>query len=151
MRIELRKRGLLRGIAALLTAAFLATLSGCPGTLEDKDRFLVDAGPMDGADAGSCGDVPTRIFVPSCGDNGCHGANAPQQGLDLVSAGLKARVVGVQAKTCSGILADPQNAAGSLLYTKLLTRPACGSQMPLAREPLSDADVACVLAWIAAQ
>ncbi len=150
MRIEPRKF-LLRGFCSLVAAGFLGALSGCPGTLDDKERFLVDAGPVDGPDAGGCGDVPARIFVPSCGDNGCHGANAPQQGLDLVSAGLNGRVVGVQAKTCSGILADPQNAAGSLLYTKLLTRPACGSQMPLAREPLSDADVACVLAWIAAQ
>lgn len=146
MRIEHRLSRVLPLVACLLATV----LSGCPGTLDDKGRFLVDAGAEE-PDAGGCGDVPTRIFVPSCGTNGCHGATAPQQGLDLVSAGLTARLVGVQAKTCSGILADPQNPAGSLLYTKLLTRPACGSQMPLAREPLSDADTACVLAWIAAQ
>lgn len=135
-----------------LACAALCTLSACPGTLEDKERFLVDAGP-NGSDSGSdeCGDVPTRVFVASCGNTGCHGATAPQQGLDLVSPGLNARVVGVQAKSCSGILADPQNPAGSLLYSKLLTQPKCGSQMPLARPPLSDADQQCVLAWIAAQ
>lgn len=151
MRIELDKGRLQRIGVSLVAAAFAVALSGCPGTLDNKERFMVDAGSLDDPDAGGCGDVPTRIFVPSCGDNGCHGATAPQQGLDLVSSGLNARIVGVQAKTCSGILADPQNPAGSLMYTKLLTRPQCGSQMPLAREPLSDADVACVLAWISTQ
>ena len=139
-------------IRNLLACAAICTLSACPGTLDDKERFLVDSntGGMDSG-GGECGDVPTRIFVASCGDTGCHGATAPQQGLDLVSAGLTTRVVGVQAKSCSGILADPQNPAGSLLYSKLLTKPKCGSQMPLARPPLSDADQQCVLAWIAAQ
>ena len=130
----------------------LAVLAGCPGKLNDKARFLVDldAGG-DAGDAGPCGDVPTRIFVPSCGSNGCHSATAPQQGLDLVSPGVASRVVGVQAKVCAGTLADPDNPAGSLLYTKLATRPACGAQMPLAQPPLGNADAACVLDWIASQ
>jgi hypothetical protein len=139
---------------AALSFAALGTLSGCPGTLDDKERFLVDAGidnPDAGTGGGECGDVPARIFVTSCGDTGCHGATAPQQELDLVSSGLDARIVGVQAKSCSGILADPQSPAGSVLYSKLLNQPKCGSQMPLARPPLSDADRQCVLAWIAAQ
>lgn len=146
MRIEHRVSRILRLCACLLPTL----LAGCPGTLDDKERFVVDAG-SDSNDTSGCGDVPSRIFVPSCGTNGCHGATAPQQGLDLVSPGLDTRLVGVQAKTCSGILADPQNPAGSLLYTKLLAQPSCGARMPLAREPLSDADTACVLGWIAAQ
>jgi len=142
---------------ALFACAALGTLSGCPGTLDNKEAFLVDAG-IGGTDSGGggsgngpCGDVPTRIFAPSCGSNGCHGATAPQQGLDLISPGVATRVVAVRAKTCSGTLADPENPAGSLLYTKLLSPPMCGAQMPLAQPPLSTADVACVLSWIAAQ
>jgi len=103
----------------------------------------------DGNDA--CGDVVARIFVPSCGGTGCHSANAPQQDLDLVSAGVAARVVGVSAKQCLKVLADPENPEQSLLYQKLLVRPDCGAQMPLARPALSSADAACVLGWIAAQ
>jgi len=134
-------------------AAVLCLLTGCPGKLDDKEAFLAAANPENAsdADAGPCGDVTTRIFVPSCGDTGCHGRTAPQQGLDLVSPGVASRVVGVSAKACAGALADPENPEGSLLYTKLLPRPACGSQMPLARPPLSSTDAACVLAWIAAQ
>jgi hypothetical protein len=106
-----------------------------------------DAGP----NLGPCSDVPTRIFVPSCGGTGCHGAIGPQQDLDLVSPGVAARVVGVSGLGCAVPLADPANPAGSLIYLKLSPTPPCGSPMPLARPALSDEDVACVLAWIAAQ
>jgi hypothetical protein len=143
-------------------AVALSFLTGCPGKLEDKEAFLVDAGSLpDAGDAtapaeagpgmGACGDVPTRIFVPTCGGTGCHSATAPQQDLDLASPGVASRVVGVAAKVCTGTLADPANPAGSLIYTKLAPTQTCGAPMPLARPPLSDADAACVLAWIAAQ
>ena len=103
-------------------------------------------------DAGSsCGDVVANIFVPKCGSAICHGGSAPQQGLDLVSAGVAARVVGVTAKGCAVTLADPDDPEASLLYTKLAPNPPCGSQMPLAALPLGDAEAACVLEWIAGQ
>ena len=149
-------------------------LTGCPGTLDDKQRFLVDAGkagsgteggdaaiaeagsdagadPDAGPNSGPCGDVVARIFVPSCGGTGCHGPVAAQQDLDLVSPGVAARVVGVTGTGCLTTLADPVNPEASLLYQKLSPTPPCGSPMPLARPALSEEDVACVLAWIAAQ
>ena len=136
----------------------LSLLAGCPGTLADKELYeaaLDGARPPNGADgsadAGPCGDVVERIFVPTCGGSGCHGTSAPQQDLDLVSPGLASRVVGVAGKGCSVVLADPANPEGSLMYQKLSPIPPCGAPMPLARPPLSRADVACVLAWIAAQ
>lgn len=168
-------------------ATFLSTfvlgallLVACPGTLDDKQRFLVDAGsagrpaaagsggdedaavPSDagsdaaagsdaGPDLGPCGDVVERIFVPSCGGTGCHGATGSQQDLDLVSEGVAQRVVGVSGVGCTATLADPADPEASLLYQKLSPTPPCGSPMPLARPALSDEDVACVLAWIAAQ
>ena len=152
MRTEPARRLSLAALGCLLLAA-----AGCPGTLTDKDRFLVDAA-ADGAVApdaatgtGACGDVVTRIFLPQCGDSGCHGSLAPQQELDLVSAGVAARVVGVNGTECSGVLANPASPETSLLYTKLSAHPPCGGQMPLARTPLGSADMACVLAWIAGQ
>lgn len=156
-------------------AAALVGLAGCPGTLEDPERFQIDAseagapavagsagtagsagsagsaGQTGQAGSDACGDVPARIFVPTCGGTGCHSVKAPQQGLDLVSPDVASRIVGETAKTCLSILADPANPEGSLMYQKLLPKPACGVQMPLARPPLSAADVACVRAWIAAQ
>ncbi|HVY26672.1 MAG TPA: hypothetical protein VHB79_08965 [Polyangiaceae bacterium] len=153
--------------------AALLLLVACPGKLsnksefEDYDLLHGDAGMGNeagtaavaagtGNTAGSiandaCGDVAARIFLPSCGGTGCHSANAPQQGLDLVSPDVASRVVGKPAKQCLQTLADPQNPEQSLLYQKLLTKPQCGAQMPLARPALSNADIACVLSWIAAQ
>ena len=166
---ELRWRFVQVG-ATCIALSVLAALTGCPGQLENKAEFDAyaeahgDAGATDGANVagtssgtagttstGACGDVVERIFVPSCGGTGCHSAMAPQQDLDLVSPGVAARVVGVPAKVCLQVLADPQNPEQSLMYQKLATKPPCGAQMPLARPPLSSADVACVLSWIAAQ
>jgi hypothetical protein len=149
----------------------LAALAGCPGELKNKQAFLdyeaehqgegaappsEAGGPPSMPTAGMmnadpCGDVVARVFVPSCGGTGCHSATASQQSLDLVSDGVAARVVGVTAVSCSQTLADPADPEGSLLYQKLLPGPACGAQMPLARPPLSSADIACVKSWIAAQ
>ena len=165
-----------RGSAAALCAlgVMLCFVVGCPGTLADKASFYGLAGAAGiagtagngtgGEAAGAtamggspeagpsgCGDIIDRVFAPSCGDTGCHGAVAPQQGLDLVSPGVASRVVGISGKVCVSVLADPQNPEQSLLYTKLKPAPGCGAQMPLARPPLTDDDAACVLAWIAAQ
>ena len=134
--------------------AALALLVGCPGKLEDKELFVAafnDGGLQNQNDTGPCGDVVTRIFVPSCGGTGCHSALAPQQDLDLVSPGVASRVVGVSAKGCSVTLVDPTDPEGSLMYQKLSPNPPCGAQMPLAQPPLSSADAECVRAWIAAQ
>jgi hypothetical protein len=167
MRIEALR---LLAIPAILAGA-LAALGGCPGELSNKEEFEAyaashgdagappshagsssgTAGNTGAAGSGACGDVVTRIFAGSCGGTGCHSAVGAQQGLDLVSPGVASRVVGVAAKQCLQVLADPANPEQSLMYTKLLTRPDCGAQMPLARPPLSSKDVACVRDWIAAQ
>jgi hypothetical protein len=131
-------------LSSWVAGLVLLASAGCPGRLRDKQRFLGDAGS-------SCGDVVANIFVPKCGSGICHGGSAPQQGLDLVSAGVAARVVGVAAKGCAVTLADPDDPEAGLLYTKLAPDPPCGSQMPLVALPLSDAEVACVLEWIAGQ
>ena len=143
----------------LLAFGALHCLTACPGTLADKELYeaALDGGRGPsadgsvGADAGPCGDVVARIFVPTCGGTSCHGSNAPQQDLDLVSPGLASRVVGVAGKGCAVLLADPTDPESSLIYQKLSPTPPCGSPMPLARPPLSRADTACVLAWIAGQ
>jgi hypothetical protein len=155
--------------APLAVVAMLGLLAACPGELANKAEFeayeaahgdagapfMNTAGTSSGSagspPSGACGDVVARIIVPSCGGTGCHSALAPQQDLDLVSPGVAARVVGTPAKGCLQLLVDPQNPEQSLMYQKLLPKPTCGAQMPLARPALSSADVACMLSWIAAQ
>jgi hypothetical protein len=137
----------------LLALGALSSLAGCPGTLADKELYeaALDGANRPDGNAGPCGDVIERIFSPNCGGSACHASDAPQQDLDLVSPGVASRVVGMPGKGCSVPLADPADPEGSLIYQKLLPNPPCGGQMPLARPPLGRADVACVLAWIAAQ
>ena len=142
--------------ARSLAAVALISLAGCPGTLADKEAYeaAIDGGRKPtGSDGGGdpCDDVASRIFAPKCGGSGCHGATAPQQDLDLVSPGVASRVVGIPGKGCAALLADPAAPAESLIYQKLSPTPPCGAPMPLARPPLSQAEAACILAWIAAQ
>ncbi|MEO6600741.1 MAG: hypothetical protein ABIQ16_12760, partial [Polyangiaceae bacterium] len=133
-------------------AATLGFLAGCPGKLDDKQSFVdyvpaeagaeaaapMEAGPGAGGDPtdAACGDIIDRVFAPSCGDTGCHGAVAPQQGLDLVSPNVASRLVGIAGQACVSVLADPSDPEGSLLFKKLLPAPGCGAQMPLARPPI---------------
>ena len=105
-----------------------------------------------GADAGSgssasCApsNVQQTVFT-KC--TGCHGANAPAAGLDLASAGVATRMVGVSS-TCQAkplvVAGDP---AGSFLLEKLGSSPSCGAQMPKDGTPLSAEEFNCVSDWI---
>jgi hypothetical protein len=139
---------------ALAALVVVVALGACAGSLDNKDEFL-DAGFTTATSSGSgndpCGDVPAAILTPNCGGGGCHGTMGPQNDLDLESPGVAARVVGVTAKVCQGILADPSSPETSVIYTKLLADTTCGLQMPLSRPPLSAMDIECVKTWIAKQ
>ena len=132
----------------------MVAIGACAGSLDNKEEFL-DAGFTTATSSGSgsdpCGDVEATILAAKCGGSGCHGTMGPQNDLDLETPGVAARVVGVSAKVCQGILADPASPETSVLYTKLLSDTTCGAQMPLARPALSAMDTECVKSWIAKQ
>jgi hypothetical protein len=138
----------------LLGLGLMMAFGACAGSLDNKDEFL-DAGFATAASSGTgvdpCGNVEATILAAKCGGSGCHGAKAPQNDLDLESPGVAARVVGVPAQLCQGILADPSSPGTSVLYTKLLSDTTCGAQMPLARPELSLMDQECLKTWIAKQ
>jgi hypothetical protein len=153
-----------RRLCALVSV--LAAISGCPGTLEDPERFFDAAGggseadpPGDvhasddaGAlpDAGNCPDVPQAVFQANCTSAGCHNAQDKARGLDLQSPGVAARLVGVPATEGPGLLIDPSAPSSSVLYTKLTTKPPFGARMPLG-SALDEPTIACVLTWIGQQ
>ena len=145
-----------RIVLALLSLGLVAVLGGCPGSLDNKADFL-DAGLTSSSASGStggvdpCGDVPVDILAAKCGGAGCHGAKAPQNGLDLESPEVASRVVGVAAKLCPGILAKPSDPANSVIYTKLLDTNKCGVPMPFNRTALTPKEIACVKTWIGNQ
>jgi len=131
---------------ALLPLAFTALVGGCPGKLEDPDRFLEgDGGPF------VCPDMVSEVFPQRCGGTICHeGANAAA-GLDLVSPGVVSRLVDQMGRDCPGILVDPVDPTSSLLYEKLLPLPECGSPMPIGKPAFTLDELECVRNWIAAQ
>ncbi len=96
--------------------------------------------------------VLTDVFAAKCG--GCHGATAPTKNLDMVSAGLGARMVN-KVSTCmnlpliAGTLTN--NKPTGLLFQKLAGKVTnCGVQMPAGGTPLTTAELACVNDWAVA-
>ncbi|HXI58203.1 MAG TPA: hypothetical protein VNO55_19185 [Polyangia bacterium] len=122
-----------------------------PGTGYDSGVAATDGGAAEsGCPAGV--NVLTDIFAAKCG--GCHGAASPTKNLDLVSAGLGARMVN-KTSTCksqpliSGTLAGTRPTG--LLFQKLAGAvTGCGVQMPAGATPLSSAEIACVNDWAVA-
>lgn len=123
-------------------------LAACPGSL-DKSKFGDAAVAEDAAvaDAGAC-DPITTIFPTRCATIGCHDATAKQGGLDLASADVAARLVGVNATGGAGQLIDRSNPDRSVIYSKVTASPPFGARMPTAG-PLSDAEIECIHAWAA--
>jgi hypothetical protein len=110
-------------------------------------------GGADAMQAAACStqELIDTVFVPVCG--ACHGAVMPQGELDLVSADVEARLVGVDpaGPSCAGAgipLVTAGDATGSLLYQKVeRSAVPCGSPMPLAMA-LSAEQLECVSSWI---
>ena len=125
--------------AAALMAVLLA--GGCAGELEDPERFA------------SCppGFV-AQLFQTRCAGP-CHAGAEPEAGLDLVSEGVEARLIGVTSTTtfCEGkalIEPDAVEPTEHLMIDKLQERPSCGSRMPFGAEGLSQAEIECVRRWV---
>lgn len=124
----------------LLLAALVVTCNvGCGGRIADPAAFFT-AQELD---------VEGELLPTACGAAPCHDADQPASGLDLVSPGVAARLLGV-ASTCGGralIEATPQQ--GSYLLEKVETStPACGARMPFGGV-LADAELVALQAWVA--
>ena len=117
-------------------------LSGCPGTIDDPDRFAPECRtPID---------VETEIFARACGSSDCHDDSNPPADLDLVTPGIAERMIDRPAAQCADRLRiDPANIDASLLLLKLShDDPACGSRMPLEAEPLPPDSIECIREWV---
>lgn len=139
-------------------------LWGCPGTLADPAEFadaaasqlLSEAGTEAGAEGGDSGvtpcvaaDVPTTILLQTCGVARCHSQPAPEEGLDLASPGVVARLLNAPSMEMPALeLINSTDPGSSAVLTKLSAPPPYGSQMPFGEPPLSAEQVACVAAWI---
>ena len=130
---------------------------GCPGTL---DQSLLDGGGATGS-AGTGGGPPCDaqmvVFMPKCGQPQlCHDNRAMTPGgLDLISANLGARLLGVVPTGANGSQClgqtTPYLMAGSnpptgLLLQKIQNPAPCGFPMPTLGS-LTPSDVECITSW----
>lgn len=133
----------------------------CAGDLDDPERFgrdgAVAAGDGDGDNTAGDGDgdaspppaCVSDLFEASCNSIACHGAGATV--LDLVSPGVAARVVDVDAAAggaCDGEVVVSTSGGTNLLLDKLQETPSCGLRMPYGAEPLVQSEVDCLTDWV---
>jgi len=87
------------------------------------------------------------LFTSRCGD--CHDPQDRAKGLDLVSPGVAARLVGVKSTCNDKLLLDGSGAtaAGHLLDKLRGPVAGCGQQMPYGMKALTPQELACVVEW----
>ena len=118
----------------------LLFLCGCPGELQDPERFLTGGG-----DAGPGCDVENGILKTKCGTAGCHDATTIAQGLDLATAGVGTRLRTSMA-TCTSVAGQKM---GTFMQNKVTAAtPTCGGPMPLGGTMLSAAESQCLSAYL---
>jgi hypothetical protein len=141
---------------AIAPLAFAVTLAGCGGVDADGPDVdaSVEADPLavpDEPAPGSLDELHARIIKPRCsGTPGlCHnGQFEPNLATPGLTYAYLVRRPGLEKP--DRLRVDPENAAASLLVDKLRNRNGVGTQMPLGAEPLPEADIAAIEAWIAA-
>lgn len=131
-----------------LIAFPLLFLFGCPGTLDDPSRFT---GPS-GQKVCTLGiNVETDIFGMTCAGASCHGdgINPGAGGIDLVKAGVTARLFDKPAVGCAGRkLVDTASVGMSVILARVAGPSECGVAMPLGTTGLTVAQQDCIEAWI---
>ncbi len=123
---------------------------------------LACAGDGTGVDNGDTGgDAPTLaadvqpIFTANCAFSGCHGGASPAQGMNLSAGQAYANAVNVPSNELPGMdRIEPGDPDQSYLVNKIQGTQAdvggSGQRMPLGGNPLSDADINTIRAWITA-
>jgi hypothetical protein len=130
------------GFSGLLLVACSAAPSGEPNLSRDFDTSVCQP---------QTDSVQKTVFLPNCATIACHAGNEPAGSLDLASAGVEARLVGLPATECGAqTLVVPGNPDSSYLVQKIAdAKPACGTRMPSSVAALSEGDLQCVRSWIA--
>src|SRR5262245_139079 len=96
-----------RALGPLVASAVL--LGGCPGDLENPERFQMS----------DC-DAQMDIFMVTCGVSGCHAGKTPQNMLDFSATDLESQVVGVPSVCDDTIFrVNTSSPEDSLIYRKV--------------------------------
>lgn len=149
-----------QALRQLLAVAAAVTVVGCPGTLDDPDRFVDGGGSTCDPSIDVVSDIIRTTEAGGCTSSICHDDVDPGGGLDLLTSSLPAALVG-RAPTCEDttnagcpgacggkLLIDPASPEQSYLLEKVReSSPTCGDHMPLGFN-LSPAKIACLEAWV---
>lgn len=136
---------IVRIVAVLALSSWIGV--ACSGS--EPLGFASSTGLSVPACTGDLASIQQQIFIPSCSQAACHGADEPAATLDLTVPDVDAVLVGVPSVTCDGPRVSPSAPEASILYQKIAdAQPACGARMPIGAA-LSPELVACVQAWIA--
>ncbi|MGB8329676.1 MAG: hypothetical protein WCE62_06070 [Polyangiales bacterium] len=97
--------------------------------------------------------IQASVFNGSCAFSNCHGAEGIQQAdLELSSVAVsEANLVDVESTEVDGLRVAPGDTSASYLIDKLLgvNLAPDTSRMPISSEPLCDAKIEAVEAWVA--
>jgi hypothetical protein len=156
----------LRACAALALAAASLALYGCPGSIDPGLSGTGGSGNSGGGGGtSSVCDAPTMVLqstdmMKGCGnDAACHGATLKESGLDLVSPGVVARLLGKMPDPTTSLscmsstmqyLIPNTNPAQGLMIDKLNSSPSCGSPMPFPLGNLPAQQRTCLMDWATA-
>jgi hypothetical protein len=133
-----------RGLALVICSGAISLNACQPGDDPTDKAEGSETGPVEQLEC----NIPA-MFEEKCGGGICHSnGESTAAGLDLTSPGVEQRVSSAPGSGCVGVLADPADPEGSLLYTKVLDAPTCGSRMPLNGEPLTEDELSCMRDWI---
>lgn len=133
----------------VLALAGAALLTGCPGAIDDPQRFRNGAGhcPDDF-------DVEADLFRATCAELGCHtgGPSLAAAGLDLGAPGVGPRLLAHRSRECGGrSLIDPYHLGDSYLVEKVDEDvPSCGDRMPSGLAPLNGIERVCLTEYLTA-
>jgi hypothetical protein len=128
--------------------AALLVIGGCTVPLGDslQGRPTSTSDPDAGDAQLQCADIPQAVLAPKCGGAaGCHAPPSPAAKLDLLSANVADRLVGVKDSKGAFLLIDPVDPEESLIYERVLG--AATPRMP-PDVPLDEGTTACLLSWI---
>ncbi|HEY7372209.1 MAG TPA: hypothetical protein VIF57_08635 [Polyangia bacterium] len=152
-----------RKISLLLGSIVLSLgLTGCPGNLDPSLTGTGTGGSGGGGGTSGVCDAPTMVLASpdmakGCGSEAaCHGANAMESGLDLVSPGVIGRLLDKTPTAASSVscgastmpyLISGTDPAMGLMIDKLNSAPSCGSPMPFPVGNLPATQRTCLLEW----
>lgn len=122
-------------------AAVLVT-SGCPGTLENPERFDAGTGPT------GCPDIATVLIPQRCSISGCHNTMTAAGELDMEAPNLAERVVDVEAAGCDGLLVDSENLEESVMYKVVVQDGTTCLPMPQVGAALTADEAQCFLDFL---